>query len=115
MPIPPEIEALIDQINRELDELDLMETRGLNSLRRVISLFPENAILTRYFGILNSIQLFTRNARNEIQLLTELVSQPNAPFEVVQECGEDLGTLQGRVIELKEQIRGILNFLENLP
>ncbi|MFM6207445.1 hypothetical protein [Planktothrix sp.] len=115
MSIPPEIQRIIEQINTELDELDLMEARGLNSLRRIMSLFPENAILTRYFGILNSIQLFTRNARNEIQLLTELVSQPNAPFEVVQECGEDLGTLQGKTIELKEQITGILNFLENLP
>ena len=47
MPIPPEIQTVIDRLDRELNEIELESTEGLNLTRELLSRFPDNAILTQ--------------------------------------------------------------------
>jgi hypothetical protein len=45
----------------------------------------------------------------------DTISPNGVPVEVIQESGEDLGTLLGQVIEARRRVEQILNFLEGLP
>lgn len=55
MAIPPDIQALVDRLNQELDETEQEPTQGLNLLRGVMSRFPENVMLVQYFAYLYEI------------------------------------------------------------
>ena len=50
MPIPPEIESLIERLNLELEEIEREATQGENLLRQLMSLFPKNASLIQFFA-----------------------------------------------------------------
>ncbi|WP_199315323.1 MULTISPECIES: hypothetical protein [Oscillatoriales] len=43
MPIPSEIQDLIDRLNQELAETETDATQGLNLVRPILSQFPDNA------------------------------------------------------------------------
>lgn len=90
-------------------------TVGLDILRRVMSNFPENVILVQYFAYLNALLFFAETSRSQIQAIAQTLSPVNVPAEVIQESGEDLGNLLGRVIEAKTRVEQILNFLRGLP
>lgn len=115
MSIPSEIRSLIERLNQEIDEIEQEATGGLTILRQVMALFPENVILIQYFTYLNAIQLFTDISRRQIQTTIETISPDNVPVEVIQESGEDLGTLLGRIVEAKLRVSQISKFLEELP
>ncbi len=46
MTIPPEIQALIDRLNQELDETELQAIDGLNLVRPLLVNFGDNIVLT---------------------------------------------------------------------
>ena len=114
MPITPKIQALVDRLNQELDRTEQTATQGLNIVRQVLSLFPDNAIMIQYFAGLNNFLFFVEVSRSRIQTLVETISPDDAPAEVIQEAGEDLGTQLGRVLEAKRGVERILNRLEKL-
>jgi hypothetical protein len=115
MPIPSEIQALIDRLNRELDETERKATDGLNILRRAISTFTGNVILVQYLAYLNALLLFVETSRRQIEIIVETLTPVDVPTSTIQESGEDLGTLLGRVLEGKNRVEQILNFLRGLP
>jgi hypothetical protein len=114
MPIPDAIQTLIDRLNQKLDEIEKEVTEGLKILRILMSGFPENVILIQYFAYLNAIIFFIETARKQIRTATETISPDDVKAEIVQEAGEDLGNLLGRVIEEAVRISQILDFLEEL-
>ena len=114
MPIPPDTQALINRLNQELDETEQEATEGLNLLRGVISLFPENVILIEYFAYFNTAIIFVETSRRQIQTTIETISPSNVLLELIQDAGEDLGSLLGQVLENKIRGRRILNLLEEL-
>jgi hypothetical protein len=115
MPIPPEIQATIERLNIELDEIEPKITNGLNILRRVLSRFPDNVILIQYFAYLNTISLFVDTARQQIQTILDILTPNEVSIAIIQEGGEDLAILLSRASEAKMRVERIYNFLEGLP
>lgn len=58
MPIPPNLAALIDRLNQELNSIEQDTLEGLKLTRLALSRFSNNAILIQYFAYLNSALLF---------------------------------------------------------
>lgn len=107
MPIAPEVQALIDRLNQELDESEQAATEGLNIIRQRLSLFPDNEILTQLFALLNNILFFVEIHRLRIQVLVQRISPEDVPVEVVRDTVEDLGLILGKAIEVKMNVNSI--------
>lgn len=114
MTIPSEINTLIDRLNQKLNQIEQEATEGLDLARFTLLSFPDSTILVQFFAYFNSILLFTENARVQIQVIVESISSVNVPAQVVQQAGEDLGTLLGRTLEAKIGVRQISTRLESL-
>lgn len=114
MPIPTEILPLIDRLNQELDQTEQEATRGLNLVTYRMSILPNNPTLTQFFAFFNNISLFVDNSRGRIENITTRLSIKNVTAEEVQETGEDLAALLGRVLEAKIAVSRIITRLENL-
>ncbi len=112
MAIPSEIIALIDRLSEEFNQTEQAATEALNLVRRNLSFFPNNVILTQYFAYLNAVFFSVETYRSQVQATVEIISPNDVPFAVIQEAGEDLGMLLGRVLETKIAVRGILERLE---
>ena len=112
MPIPQEIQALVDQLNLELNQIEQETKEGLNLVRELLSRFFSNAILTQYFAYLNTALIFVKTSRGQIQTTVETLSSTDVLDEVIQDAGQDLSTLLGRVLEVKLKIVGLVERLE---
>lgn len=113
MPIPPEIQPLIERLNQELDGVQQEATEGLNLARPLLFRFPDNAILIQIFAFLNNAIFFVENSRGRIQTIVESVSSADTPAEIIQDRGEYLATLLGQVIEVKINANRLKTRLEN--
>ena len=114
MPIPFEIAALVDQLNTELNQTEQEATEGVNLVRPLLSCFPDNIRLVQFFTFFNNALLFVEISRIRIQAIIERISAPDVTAEEIQEAGEDLGTLLGRVLEAKMGGKRIMRILEEL-
>lgn len=113
MPIPPEIEALIEQINRDLNEIERDANQGIENAQRLLRQFPDNPYLTRSFAVLGNHLFWVESIRRQIEFTLETLNAPNAPDEIIRECGEFLASLQGRVYEARTVVNQIKTQLEN--
>jgi len=114
MPLPSEIQDLIDRLNLELDETEQKVTEGLNILRPIMAQFPNNASLIQFFAYFQTTLFWASNARNRIGLARIRLDVPNVSDSIVAESGEDLSVLLGEVVETKIRSRNLLNRLRNL-
>jgi len=114
MTISSEIQALIERLNQELAQIEREATDGLNLATPILSRFPDNVILIGSFATLNNALFFVDNSRRRIQITVESISPENVPASVIQEAGEDLAELQGRILEAKIRVSRIVKRLENL-
>lgn len=114
MPIPPNLAALVERLNQELNSIEQDTLEGLSLTRLALSRFSNNVILIQYFAYLNSALLFVETFKSQVQITVELISQDNVDNRDIQESGEDLSTLLGTVIETKLGVQQILNLLNNL-
>lgn len=114
MAVPPEISTLIDQLERELDQIEQEATAGVSLVRSLLSRFPDNIRLIQFFTAFNNALLFVEISRRRIQATVERLSAPDILDEEIQEAGEDLGTLMGQLIEVKIGGRRILSILEQM-
>lgn len=113
MPIPLEILALVDRLNQELEQTEQDATEGLNLARQRLSRFPDNFMLTQFFASLSNILLFVEIYRGRIQSIVDRISPEDVPTEIIQEAGEDLGIILGRVLEVKINANRLKTRLEN--
>lgn len=114
MTIPPEITALVEQLNQELDLTEQEAREGLTRLRQIMLLFPNNTLLIQLFAYFNTAMFFVDNSRRRIQTTVGQISAENISPEVIQEAGEDLATLLGETLETKIRGRNIIRRLEDL-
>lgn len=110
MPIPSEIQSLIDRLNLELETIEREATEGENLVRQLMSLFPNNALLIQFFAYWQTTRFFVVNARRRIDETREQLEES----DIVSELGADLATLLGETIETKIRSRAILDRLRNL-
>ncbi len=114
MSIPPNIQDAIYRLDNELDEIEQQATEGMNLVRSILSIFPDNAILLQFFVSLSNTLLFAEIARRRIQITINRLKSVNVTAEDIQEVGEDLGTELGRALEAKIRVRQILVRLQKL-
>lgn len=114
MPIPSNIQALIDRLNQELDEIEEESAEGINLVQTLLSSFPNNIILIQFFASFSNTLLFVEISRRRIQITINRLLSANVSDEEIQEVGEDLGTELGKALEAKISIRNIINRLQGL-
>ena len=113
MSVPSEIVDLVERLNEELAQTDQEATEGVNLARKLLSRFPGNAILTQYFAYFNTIVFFVETSRKQIDTTVETLSPKDVPVEVIQDAGEELGTLLGRLLEVKINVNRMKTRLDN--
>jgi len=114
MSIPSEIVLLVDGLNQELDRTEEEAREGLNLVRPLLSLFSGNVRVLQFYTFFNNALLFVEISRRRIQAIVERISAADVTAEEIQEAGEDLGMLLGRLIEAKMVGRQLLRTLEEL-
>jgi hypothetical protein len=114
MTVPSRLNALIGQINNELDNLDLALSETIELIRARITLFSENIRAIQIFATLNNYVLFAENTRRPIrETFQYLTINENLSDEDIQEAGEDLSEQIGRVLEAKIVVSNIKARLES--
>lgn len=113
MTIPLEISTLINQLNQELERTEQEATAGLNLARAALSRFPDNALLIQFFASLSNILLFVETYKGIVQTTQQRISPADVTDSEIQEAGEDLATLLGRVLEVRINASSLKTFLEN--
>ncbi len=114
MSITPEIQALVDRLNQELDEIEQQTIVGENILRQLMSVFSNNASLIQFFAYFQTTRFFVVNTRRRIRETIEELSAQEIDPQVMTDSGEDLAMLLGEVIETKIRSRNLLNRLRDL-
>lgn len=115
MPIPSEINALIERLNQELTQIEQEATEGLTLARVSLERFADNATLIQMFAFLNNTIFYVDTERRRIQTIVENLSATEVTTdEQIQEAGEDLGNKLGRSLETKIFVSSVKSRLENL-
>lgn len=115
MPISPEINSIVENLNRELDEIEQQSIAGQNLARIILDKFPNNARLVQLFAIFSNALLFVEVERRRIRSILENIALLDAVTdEDIQEVGDDLSEAMGRVLETKNLISNLKQRLEDL-
>lgn len=114
MTLPTRFITLVARLNQEFDRTEQEATEGLNLARAALSRFPDNVLLIQFFAYLNDVLMFVEISRRQLQVTLEIVSATDVPAEVVQDAGEELATLIGRVLEAKIDTSRITTRLQDL-
>jgi len=114
MSIPPQLSALINQVNQELNQLEEEATQALALIRPYMSALPGNPSLVQAFSTLNNAQFLVLVRRSQIERLVDRISPECIPEDIIQDTGEDLSTFLGEIFELREIINNIKRRLEDL-
>ncbi|MCU0533622.1 MAG: restriction endonuclease subunit S [Hydrococcus sp. Prado102] len=115
MSIPSEIALLVEQLERELNEIEKVATEGLRLSNIILKRFPNNFAIIQLFAFLNSSLFFVNTSRQKIQNNLEYLSTPKLLNEnKIQEVGQDLAIELGRILETKIAVTQIKNRLESL-
>jgi hypothetical protein len=114
MSVPPEIDSLIERLNQELGQSEQLAINGINLVKLILSRFPDNARMIELFAVLTNVLLFVEITKRRIQFTVDTISSPNLSLEVIQEAGEDLSEMLGRVLENKMLTSKTVAILEDL-
>lgn len=115
MPIPPEINSIVNDLNRELDEIEQQAIEGQNLARIILDKFPNNAKLVQFFATFGNSVLFVEVEKRRIRSIIENIDILDiVTNEDIQEAGEDLSAEMGKVLETKNLITNLKQRLENL-
>jgi len=114
MSIPPEIQALINRLNQELDETEEKALSGLNLIRPLFANFSNNVILTQFFASFSNTLLFVEISRRRVQITINRLSSVDVTSETLLEIGEDFSTELGKILDAKIQIERLFNRLQEL-
>jgi len=115
MPIPSELNNLIERLNQELDIIEREATEGMNLARVSQERFPNNATLIQMFDFLSNAIFYVNTERGLIRAIVDnLLVQQVSTDEEIREAGEDLSNKLGRVLETKILVNSVKSRLENL-
>jgi hypothetical protein len=109
-----EIQNLLTQIGQQLEQIELEATEGITIATSLLEYFPNNLRLIQLFANLNNSLLFRDNIIRRVQLISQSISSPNVSTKTIEEAGEDLSELLGRVIETKILVSSVVKILKEL-
>ncbi|OWY66534.1 hypothetical protein B7486_36330 [cyanobacterium TDX16] len=102
-------------LNQELNLVEQEAIAGLDIVRAILNLFPDNAILIQFFAYLNSIMFLVDTDRKRIQaIIKNFTAVDVITDDDIMMTGEVLATELGRIIEAKIAVNEIKTRLENL-
>jgi excinuclease UvrABC helicase subunit UvrB len=107
MTLPPNFNILVEQSEREINNLDTELSQSIQLVRARITLFPDNIISIQLFAILNNYTLFSENTRRRIQETIQYLTTNEMSSQDIQEAGEDLSEQLGRILEAKTVVSNI--------
>jgi predicted choloylglycine hydrolase len=115
MPIPSELNNLIERLNQELDIIEREATEGMNFARGILNRFPTNFNVIQLSAFLNTAIFFVDTSRRRMEIIVDNVSTNDVTTnEEIQQVGEDLATDLGRAVETKIRVSQVKARLENL-
>ena len=113
MSIPPTIANLIQRLNHELNQIEQEVTEGLQIARLRLNAHPNNSYLIQIFASLGNYLVFVETSRRRIDYSQVIVASDSVTETQIQEVGEILSELLGRVLEAKIVVKRIKARLEN--
>lgn len=114
MSIPPEIIELVDRLTDELNYIERQANMGLALASRLLERFPNNATLIGLSANVGNILFFVSSFRNRLDRIIGEISGNNISIMVMQEAGEELSEMWGRVQECKIMLSRSVSVLEDL-
>jgi len=108
----PELTALIERLNQELNQIEQQATKCSSLLRKLLDRFSDNAILLEQYAFLNATLLFVDNSRRQVSAVERDTLSATFSPELIQEIGEELGTTLGQILEIKSRVGRINKLLE---
>jgi hypothetical protein len=89
MPIPSEIQSLVDRLDQELGEIERKATEGLNLVRPILSNFPDNVRLIQSFEGITMKELPNEKKLDELlSLAKDFEQQAISLYELATEIDE---------------------------
>ena len=113
MPIPPKIANLIEQLHQEINQTEQAVTEGLQIARLKLNSFPDNSFLIQIYASLSNYLVFIEISRRRIDYSQVIVASETVAKIQIQEAGEMLSEILGRVLEAKIVVNKIKTRLEN--
>ena len=115
MTIPPEINSLVENLDRQLEEINREATIGQNFARIILDRFPNNASLVQFFATFSNALLFVEVERRRIRSIVKNISLLDTIADTdIKEIGEDLAAEMGRIVETKSMVINLKQRLEDL-
>lgn len=95
-----------------MNQIEREATEGITLARAILSRFPDNFALIQLFATLNNHLVYVQISRRRIEHHGILLETDTATEQQVQEAGEDLSELLGRVWEAKIVVNKIKSGLQ---
>jgi hypothetical protein len=114
MTIPPEISRLVEQLADELDLIEQQANLGLALASQLLQRFPNNVRLIGLSANVGNVLFFVSSFRNRIDCIIGEISGANVSIRAIQEAGEELSEMWGRVQECKMMLSRSVSVLEDL-
>lgn len=108
MPVPDSLQDLIDRLTLELNETESLVNRELELLQPLLNLFVTNNAVIRYVAYFNNVRFFIEITRRKLQASIDALSFDRVASTEIQETGEELSELFGRVLETKIETQQII-------
>ena len=115
MPIPQQIHVLIERLNQELNQIEQEATEGLNLTRNQLQRYPDRSALIQIFARFGNYLVFVEVSRRRIEYSQVILGSEVVTDEQIQEAGEMLSELLGRILEAKIVVSSIKTRLEDWP
>ena len=114
MTIPAEILSLVEQLTDELDGIEWQANKGLAKARQLLERFPNNARLIGLSANVGNGLFFVDSFRNRIESIIGRISGINVSIDAIQQAGEELSEILGRILECKMIVSRSVSILEDL-
>jgi hypothetical protein len=114
MNIPPEILNLVQQLTNDLDIIENRANQGLIIASQLLEHFPNNTSLINLSANLGNGLFFANSFRTRIESIIQAISSQNEAISSIQQAGEDLSEITGRVLECRMTVDRAASILEDL-
>ncbi|MGF1488201.1 MAG: hypothetical protein ACFBSE_14035 [Prochloraceae cyanobacterium] len=108
-----EISAIVDRLNLELNQNEQKAVEGANLTQQLLSRFVDNALLAQYFAYYNTILFFLKVSQIQIGNVDKIFNTKGFSPEAIATATEELTTLEGLVLEIKDNLDLSINSLND--